>query len=84
MTLADANNQDSVRIEEIDAGAGLRRRLSCLGLAEGDTVTVLSQAAFRGPLLVEARGAKIAVGRGVARHIVVTRATMPSPRRRQT
>lgn len=71
MTLADALTQDPVRVTAIDGGSGLRRRLGCLGLAEGDTLVVVSRAAFRGPLLVQAGGGRVAIGRGVARKIGV-------------
>lgn len=71
MTLLDVGLRDRVRVTRVEGGFGLRRRLACLGLAEGDTVVVLSRAAFRGPVLVESRGTRVAVGRGVARHIVV-------------
>ncbi len=71
MTLLDAAMRDPVRITRVDGGAGLRRKLSALGFAEGDLVVVVSRAAFRGPLLVEARGARVAVGRGVAGRIGV-------------
>ncbi len=79
MTLADVNDHDPVSVTAVQGGHGLRRRLSCLGFAEGDTIRVLSHAAFRGPLLVEARGARIAVGRGVARKITVTPIGATSP-----
>ncbi len=71
MTLMDAGLQDYVRITVVDAGYGLRRRLEHMGLHPGDIVTVVSRAAFQGPLLVEAHGMRLAVGRGVASKINV-------------
>jgi Fe2+ transport system protein FeoA len=71
MTLMDAGLQDCVRITVVDAGCGLRRRLEHMGLHPGDIVTVVSRAAFQGPLLVEAHGMRLAVGRGVASKINV-------------
>lgn len=72
MTLMDARLQDCVRIMTVDAGCGLRRRLEHIGLHPGDIVSVVARAAFRGPLLVEAHGMRLAVGRGVASRIIVT------------
>jgi len=71
MTLADATAREPVKITDIDAGCGVRRRLEHMGLHTGDVVTVLSRAAFRGPLLVQAHGVRLAVGRGVAGRIAV-------------
>ncbi|MEW5827219.1 MAG: FeoA family protein [Candidatus Bipolaricaulota bacterium] len=78
MTLADVTGRESVRITTIDAGFGLRRRLGSMGLHAGDVVTVVSRAAFRGPLLVQAHGVRLALGRGVAGRIGVIPVTCPS------
>jgi Fe2+ transport system protein FeoA len=71
MTLMDVGLQECVHITVVDAGCGLRRRLEHMGLYPGDLVTVVSRAAFQGPLLVEAHGMRLAVGRGVASKINV-------------
>jgi len=71
MTLMDAGLQDCVRIMAVDAGCGLQRRLEHIGLHPGDLISVVARAAFHGPLLVEAHGMRLAVGRGVASRIIV-------------
>ena len=42
-----------------------------MGIHPGDTVLVRSSGAFRGPLLVDVHGCRVAVGRGIARRITV-------------
>jgi Fe2+ transport system protein FeoA len=42
-----------------------------LGLVPGDTVRVLRRAAMGGPLLIECRGTQIALGRNIARQVIV-------------
>ncbi len=46
-------------------------RLSRLGIVPGAEVTVVSRAPVGGPVLVEVNGARVALGRGVARKVVV-------------
>ncbi|NPA04874.1 MAG: ferrous iron transport protein A [Crenarchaeota archaeon] len=58
-------------IIDIRAGHGLRRRLLEMGFTPGTVVEVLLS--NRGPILVLVRGAVIALGRGVARKIIVRR-----------
>jgi len=56
-------------IVDIVAGRGLRRRLLEMGFTPGTVVEVLLS--NRGPILVYVRGAVVALGRGVARKIIV-------------
>ncbi len=51
-------------------GFGMRRRLADLGLNIGMDVKVVSMDPA-GPLLVEIKGARYAIGRGLAHHIFV-------------
>ena len=55
----------------IPGGPGLFRNLSQMGIHPGDMIVVSGTGAFRGPLLVDVHGIRIALGRGVARRIVV-------------
>ena len=45
------------------------RKLSLMGFTPGTIVEVVS--VFRGPVLVRVRGTVVAIGRGVARRIIV-------------
>lgn len=53
-------------------GRGLSQRLVELGFTPGERVRVLS-AGWGGPVLVEIRGSRIALGRGIAAKIMVRR-----------
>ncbi len=46
-------------------------RLSRMGIVPGAEVKVVSKAPVGGPILVEVNGAQVALGRGVARKVVV-------------
>ncbi|MGB9806836.1 MAG: FeoA family protein [Thermoproteota archaeon] len=59
----------TVKIVSIDAGMGLARRLMEMGMFVGSTVTVVEQSF--GHVIVEVRGARFALGRGMANKIVV-------------
>ena len=60
------------------AGQGANRRLYDLGLLPGTEIQVIASHPFRGPLVLKAQDAVIAVGRGLARKIPVTRLDMKS------
>ncbi|MEM1538156.1 MAG: FeoA domain-containing protein [Candidatus Nezhaarchaeales archaeon] len=52
-------------------GRGLTRRLAEMGLTPGVEVKVARRGAFRGPIEVEVRGTKLALGYGVAQRVFV-------------
>ncbi|PVX26573.1 MAG: hypothetical protein CW691_01000 [Candidatus Bathyarchaeum sp.] len=47
------------------------KRLTDLGLTPGTKVTVVKSAPFNGPLEINVRGSKLAIGRGMASRIMV-------------
>jgi ferrous iron transport protein A len=51
-------------------GRGIMKRLLDLGLTKGCTFKVV-QGSTRGPILVEVRGTRIALGQGLARRVIV-------------
>lgn len=57
-------------VEDLSGGRGARRRLGELGLTPGTAIEVL---ASRGPILVLVRGSRVALGRGMARKVMVRR-----------
>ena len=59
-------------VVDLAARYGLLSRMASLGFTPGAPVTVL-QNFGRGPLIALVRGARIALGRGEARHILVRR-----------
>jgi ferrous iron transport protein A len=71
MTLDQLPPGQRARILDIEGGHGIRRRLGHMGIHPGDAVSVSSRGAFRGPFLVSVHGARVAIGRGIARRIRV-------------
>jgi ferrous iron transport protein A len=71
MTLDQLRPGDEARVIGIRAGLGLQQRLNHLGIHTGDIVRLSGCGAFRGPFLVQTRGMQIALGRGVAHHVLV-------------
>lgn len=59
-----------VKVKAIDASPGLERRLIQMGFIKGAVVEVLSNDG-KGPIVVSVDRAQIAIGRGIARRIVV-------------
>lgn len=70
ISLAQAPPGKRARVEAIQAGRGLMNRLASLGIIPGTVVTVLGNAGA-GPVILEARGGRLALGRGQAARIVV-------------
>ena len=55
----------------ICAGFGLQRRLCSLNLREGKIIKKITQHPFRGPIIIEIDGRQCAIGRGMAKKILV-------------
>jgi len=68
--LAMAPEGSLVRIVEIRGGRGIMRRLVDLGFIPGSVVRVL-RSFGSGPLLIEVKGSRVALGRGLAMKILV-------------
>lgn len=71
MTLLEAQPGIWVRVIGFEGGEALQRRLSQLGFFPGSEARIVRFAPFHGPLLIEADGREIVLGRGVARKIIV-------------
>ena len=59
-----------VRLVRVEAGQGLMSRLAAMGLCPGVEVLVVSNRG-RGPAVVEVKGTRLALGRGMAGSIRV-------------
>ena len=70
-TLDQIYESKKAKVIDIQGGAGVRQRLSQMGIHPGDMVTILRYGAFRGPLLIEIHGSQVALGRGIASKVIV-------------
>ncbi len=69
--LAMLSENDGAIVVKLRGGRGLVRRLSELGFTYGTKVKVLKSGS-PSPVLVDVRGSRIALGRGVAMKIIVS------------
>jgi Fe2+ transport system protein FeoA len=60
-----------VRLVAVDAGRGLQGRLAAMGLVPGVEIEVLRNS-MHGPFLIEVKGSRIMLGRGMAQKIIVS------------
>ncbi|MDH5448497.1 MAG: ferrous iron transport protein A [Candidatus Bathyarchaeota archaeon] len=51
---------------------GFQKRLEDMGLTPGTKVTVVKSAPFHGPIELQVRGSRLAIGRGMAERILVS------------
>ena len=71
MALDNVDLRRSVRVISLEGGHRVRAHLNTLGIHIGDWLTVVERAPFRGPVLVEVNGSRLALGRGIAAKINV-------------
>jgi ferrous iron transport protein A len=70
-TLDQIYEDRKAKVIDIQGGAGIRQRLSQMGIHPGDMITIVRYGALRGPLLIEIHGSQVALGRGIASKIIV-------------
>ncbi|MBN2378765.1 ferrous iron transport protein A [candidate division WOR-3 bacterium] len=70
-SLLDLSVGEEGEIVDLQGGRGFRARLRALGLAEGQIVRKISRVGWGGPIVVLINRAQIAIGRGMARKIIV-------------
>ena len=73
MPLAMAGSDEIVSVVEIRAGFGLKRRLADMGLSPGVSLRVI-HSQMRGPVIIDLKGSRLALGRGMAQRILVQEA----------
>jgi len=69
--LTDLKVGEEAEIIAIRGGHGMRGRLRALGLSEGQRVKKLSHVGLGGPVVILVNRAQVAIGRGMARRIIV-------------
>ncbi len=70
LPLAMINPSEEVTVAEIRGGRGLVRRLADMGLTPGTTLKVINSQ-MPGPILIDLRGSRLALGHGVALKVMV-------------
>ncbi len=71
MPLSMVQSGESVQVAAVRAGWGLQRRLADMGLTPGVRVKVINSGG-RGPVILDIRGSRLALGHGIAHKIMVT------------
>jgi Fe2+ transport system protein FeoA len=71
VSLADLRGGDKCTVVLALGGYGMVRRLAEMGLTPGTEVTIVRTAPMHGPIEVSVRGVSLALGRGIARRVLV-------------
>jgi len=71
VNLLEMKTGQSGRIMEVRAGMGLARRLETMGMRVGIQCVKISGMPLGGPVVVQLGGTRIALGRGMARKVMV-------------
>jgi len=70
MPLSMARPGEVVTLVAVNAGFGLKRRLADMGLNPGVSLRVI-HSQLPGPIIIDLRGSRVALGRGMAQRIMV-------------
>lgn len=71
ISLAQMQPGQSGTVVNIDGGHGIINRLNTLGIIQGKNITKISSLFMRGPVTIEVDRAKVALGFGMAKRIIV-------------
>jgi len=71
LLLVNLKEGEGAEIISVLGGQMANKRLADLGLTPGTKIKVLRKAPFFGPIEIEVRGSKLALGRGIASKILV-------------
>ena len=74
MPLTMASPGRWLTVSNVRAGWGLQRRLAEMGLNPGVSIRVIDGHSWRGPMILDLRGSRLALGHGVAQKIMVKEA----------
>ena len=68
--LSSVRTGERVRLANIHAGDGLKSRLAAMGMVPNTEIVVVSNGS-PGPFVIAVKGCRIALGRGMARKVMV-------------
>ncbi|MFH1676968.1 MAG: FeoA family protein [bacterium] len=69
--LSEAPESIPLRVIGIQSGHGAQSRLASMGILPGEIVKIVRKG-NGGPLLVEVKGTRVALGRGISLKVIVT------------
>jgi len=72
LTLDQIPTEKYVKIKNVDGGTWVKQRLQNLGIHVGESIFVKRGTILGGPILVRINNSDVAIGRGMARKIVVS------------
>lgn len=70
MPLLYANKGEQVVLKEVNFSTKLKKKLHDMGLTPGVKFSVISSGG-RGPVIIDVRGTRLALGRGIVSNLVV-------------
>jgi len=70
LPLAMVGDGELVTVVGVNAGRGLTKRLADMGLVPGTKLRIVNSQ-MSGPIMVEVRGSRLVLGRGVAQKVMV-------------
>jgi len=71
LSLADIQDGQTVIAISIFGGKMVTKRLADLGLTSGTEIKVIGRTLFSGPIQIEVRNSRLALGKGLALKIIV-------------
>lgn len=74
-TLDNMKPGQKAKVVEVKGGWGIRQQLSELGIFPDQIITIANASLWKGPVLVQVHSNEVALGRGVARKVVVEAVT---------
>ncbi|MGC8735461.1 MAG: FeoA domain-containing protein [Dissulfurimicrobium sp.] len=69
MPLSMAASGEKLKVERLIGGYDIRHRLTAMGISPGEEIEVVSNC---GPIIINLKGSRLAVGRGLAQKIMVS------------
>ncbi len=70
-TLDSVRPGQKAKVVEVKGGWGMRQRLCELGIFPDQIIIIANASLWKGPVLVQTNGNEVALGRGVARKVIV-------------
>ena len=71
MSLDRVQKAIQVEVVSIHGGWGIRHRLNAMGIHQGDLLVIKRSGIMGGPILIQVHGMEVALGKGMARKIIV-------------